>query len=167
MLEKIIQWIKRWVGVGKVHTGHQGSSTGSESVSGETKSDQKKPREPTPPKGNGSPDPGENNPNVEPKDPPNTGSRRGPQGSNPPSPPNNNSRRVPPPRPELICREEAQGTQQWEVVLSVSKECNVKTVRHDDNLLEALNGVYCLSSLTGCLSVEYTDCKKNRYVFPV
>ena len=67
---------------------------------------------------------------------------------------------MPPPRPELICREEAQGTQQWEVVLSVSKECNVKTVRHDDNLLEALNGVYCLSSLTGCLSVEYTDCKK-------
>ena len=141
MLEKIIQWIKRWVGVGKVHT-----------------------ENPTPPKGNGAPpngkDTGKNNPNVKTRSPHDIGGQRGTQRQKNPPSPNNNSRRVPTPRPELICRE-AQGTQKWEVILSVPKECNVETVRHDNKHLEALNGEYCPSSLTGCLSVEYTDCKKT------
>ncbi len=157
MLEKIIQWIKKCIRAIKPHQPE-------ENVSDKTEPDQQETGGSHHQEDNGAPprqtekDPVKDNSSIEePKPPRDIGSKRGPK--DPPSP-NNNSREGPPPRPELICRE-AQDTRQWEVVLPVSKECNVKTVRHDNKPLEALNGEYCPSSLTGCLSVEYADCKKT------
>ena len=60
------------------------------------------------------------------------------------------------PRPELVCRKRS-GTWQWEVLLSANDECNITSVRHHDQHLNAVGDEYSLASLTGCLSVEYKD----------
>ncbi len=74
----------------------------------------------------------------------------------PTSPPNEPSggRRTFKPKPELICRR-STSSWQWDMILSVPRECNVARVRHRDNELTAENSEYRLPSFSDSLVIEY------------
>ena len=64
------------------------------------------------------------------------------------------TRHAPKPRPELICREDASSWQ-WEVILHVDDECQIKVVYQDGVVLDKFNYEYRVLSLSSPLRIAF------------
>ena len=74
-------------------------------------------------------------------------------------------RQIKPPvirRPEIICRK-AHGSLQWELALSADDAYQVNTVEQDSESLDLLDGVCCLSSFAGSLTIAFADGGSTRF----
>ncbi len=66
------------------------------------------------------------------------------------------------PRPDLICRKSSVSWQ-WDIVLAVEEECNIKEVLYNGEPLTIMDGEYRLPSLRGHLSIEYGDREPEEF----
>ncbi len=65
------------------------------------------------------------------------------------------------PRPELICRKDTSSWQ-WEVVLHVDDECQIKVVYQDGVALDKLNNEYSVLSLSHPLQITFESGEKEE-----